>query len=295
MKIIECVPNFSEGRDREKIDQIATAILSVKDVKLLNFSMDYDHHRSVFTFIGSPESVFFGAMAACTKAVEIIDMRKHSGVHPRIGAVDVAPFVPLSGADMCDAIAVAHRFGRKFGEKNRIPVYFYGEAALHRERKELSYIRRGGYERLHEKIHHPDWIPDAGPAVFNARSGAAVVGARMPLIAFNVNLNTDDLAVAKNIAGVIRQSGGGLKHVMAIGVPLKSRKIVQVSMNLTNYRKTSIRTVFEAVKKQALQCGVAIIASELIGLIPEEALEGVSADYLQLATFCADCIIERHL
>ena len=224
MKIIECVPNFSEGRDREKIDQIAESILSVVGVKLLNFSMDCDHNRSVFTFIGSMESIFSGAMASCTKAVEIIDMRKHSGVHPRLGAVDVAPFVPLSGADMADAVAVAHRFGREFGEKNRIPVYFYGEAALHPARKALPHIRRGGYESLKEKIHHPDWIPDAGPAIFNARSGAAVVGARMPLIAFNVNLKTDNLAVAKNIARAVRQSSGGLKYVQAIGVPLKQPK-----------------------------------------------------------------------
>ena len=295
MKIIECVPNFSEGCDREKIDQIAKAILSVEDVKLLNFSMDCDHNRSVFTFIGSMESIFSGAMAACTKALEIIDMRKHSGVHPRLGAVDVAPFVPLSGADMDDAVTVAHRFGREFGEKNQVPVYFYGEAALHPARKTLPHIRKGGYESLPEKIHDPEWIPDAGPAVFNARAGATVVGARMPLIAFNVNLNTNNLAAAKKIAALIRQSSGGLKHVQAIGVPLNSRNIVQVSMNLGNYRETSIRTVFEAVKKQASQFGVTIIESELIGLIPEAALEGVSAEDLQLVNFCADCIIETHL
>jgi glutamate formiminotransferase len=292
---MECVPNFSEGRDREKVGAIADAILSIQGVKLLDFSMDSDHHRSVFTFIGSPEDVFTGAMAACKKALDVIDMRKHEGVHPRLGAVDVVPFVPLGGADMQDAVALAHRFGREFAGKNRIPVYFYGEAALHPKRKELSEIRRGGYEKLKEKIKDPRWQPDAGPSVFNDRAGATVVGARMPLIAFNVNLNTGDLAIAKTIAAAIRQSGGGLKHVMAIGVPLKSRKIVQISMNLTNYRETSVRTVFDAVKKQVSQQGAAILESEFIGLVPEAALEGVSADYLQSSRFSADCIIETHL
>jgi len=295
MKVIECVPNFSEGRDRKKVNAIADAILSVREVKLLDFSMDGDHHRSVFTFIGSPEDLFMGAMAACTKALDVIDMREHEGVHPRLGAVDVVPFVPLSGSDMQDAVALAHRFGREFAGKSRIPVYFYGEAALHHSRKELSEIRRGGYEKLKEKIKDPRWQPDEGPSAFNERSGATVVGARMPLIAFNVNLNTGDLALAKNIAAAIRQSGGGLKHVRAIGVPLKSRKIVQISMNLTNYRETSIRAAFDAVKKQASQSGVPILESELIGLMPEEALEGISADYLQLTNFCTDCIIETHL
>jgi glutamate formiminotransferase len=295
MKIMECVPNFSEGRDREKINAIADVILRVPGVKLLDFSMDCDHHRSVFTFIGSPEDVFAGAMAACKRAIDVIDMREHEGVHPRLGAVDVVPFVPLRGADMRDAVSLAYRFGREFAEGNRVPVYFYGEAALHHGRKELSEIRRGGYEKLKEKIKAPRWQPDAGPSVFNDLSGATVVGARMPLIAFNVNLNTGDLALAKSIAAAIRQSGGGLKHVRAIGVPLKSRKIVQISMNLTNYRETPIRTVFDAVKKHVSQHGVAIIESELIGLIPEEALARVSAEYLQLSNFCPDCVIETHL
>jgi len=295
MKIMECVPNFSEGRDREKVHAIADAILSIREVKLLDFSMDGDHHRSVFTFIGSPEDIFMGAMAACTKAIDVIDMRKHEGVHPRLGAVDVVPFVPLSGADMQDAVAIAHRFGREFAKKSRVPVYYYGEAALHHGRKELSEIRRGGYEKLKEKIKDPRWQPDVGPAFFNDRSGAAVVGARMPLIAFNVNLNTENLILAKDIAGTIRQSGGGLKHLKAIGVPLKSRRIVQVSMNLTNYRVTSVRAAFDAVKKRAALSGVPILESELIGLIPEEAIEGTPPDYLQLSNFSDDCIIETHL
>jgi glutamate formiminotransferase / 5-formyltetrahydrofolate cyclo-ligase len=295
MKIIECVPNFSEGQDRAKIDKIADALLSIRGISLLDFSMDPDHHRSVFTFIGSPESVFSGAMAACTKAIELIDMREHSGVHPRIGAADVVPFIPLTGAKMQDAVSVAHRFGRKFGEEFRIPVYFYGEAALNPSRKELPEIRRGGYEGLREKMIDPHWLPDAGFSAFNERAGAMVIGARMPLIAFNVNLNTGDLHVAQDIAKAIRQSSGGLKHVKAIGVPLKSRNIVQVSMNLTNYRETSVYTAFDAVKEQASQRGASIIESELIGLIPEEALQGRPIDDLKLSNFCTDCIIETHI
>jgi len=294
MKTLECVPNFSEGKDGNKVHAIAHAIQSVQGVKLLDFSMDGDHHRSVFAFIGSPENVLAAALAACTKALNVIDMRKHQGVHPRIGAIDVVPFVPLQGTDMKNAVEVAHRFGREFGEKTGVPVYFYGEAALNPARANLSDVRRGGYEGLKEKIRDPLWRPDAGPAVFNERSGAVIVGARMPLIAFNVNLKSDHLDVAKNIARSIRESNGGLKHVKAMGVPLRSRKIVQVSMNLTNYRETSILMAFDAVKKQASQAGVTVLESELIGLIPEEALKNVSVEYLQLSGFRPECVIETH-
>jgi len=295
MKIIECIPNFSEGCDKENVHKIADALLATRGIKLIDFSMDADHHRSVFTFIGSPGNVLSGAMAACTRAVELIDLRRHSGVHPRLGAVDVVPFVPLRGAKMEDAVTVARRFGKEFGKKNNIPVYFYGEAALNPSRRELADIRRGGYEKLRERLEDPHWFPDAGPSAFNERAGATVVGARMPLIAFNVNLNTNDLHLAQDIARAIRQSNGGLQHVKAIGVPLKSRNIVQVSMNLTNYKETSMRMVYDTVKNQATQRGSTIMESELIGLIPEDALEGVSPDYLQLSNFCADCIIETHL
>jgi len=205
------------------------------------------------------------------------------------------PFVPLKDTDMKDATEVAHRFGWEFAAKNHVPVYFYGEAALDPARVNLSDVRRGGYEGLKEKIEEPRWKPDAGPAVFNERWGAVIVGARVPLIAFNVNLNTDDLSLAKHIARTVRQSGGGLSHVKAMGVPLSSRNIVQVSMNLTDYRETSIRTAFDAVKQKASESGVAILESELIGLIPEEAMAGNSSEYLQLSQFCQDSIIESHL
>lgn len=295
MKIIECVPNFSEGRDRKKIDSIVSALSAVEDVRLLDVCIDADHNRTVLTFIGTPEAVTKGALAACERAVDLIDMRKHRGVHPRIGAVDVVPFVPLKGAGMKDAVEVAHRFGKAFGKRKKVPVYFYGEAALNPARRELPDVRKGEYEALKTRFDNTLWMPDAGPADFNPRSGAVAVGAREPLIAFNINLATDNLQAAKDIACSIRQSSGGLQHVKAIGVPLKSRNIVQVSMNLTNFRVTSLRTVFDAVKEKATQSGVSILESELVGLIPEEALEGITAEYLQMSRFCAECIIETYL
>ena len=295
MKIIECVPNISEGRNRESIDSIVEALSLVDGVKLLDLCVDADHNRTVLTFIGSPENIEKGAAAACDRALTLIDMCSHRGVHPRIGAVDVVPFVPLKGATMKDAVETAHRFGRAFGERNKIPVYFYGDAALHPRRRELPDIRRGGYEALMERLGDPLWIPDAGPACFSPCSGAVAVGAREPLIAYNINLATDDLKAAETIARSIRQSNGGLPHVKAMGVPLKSRKIVQVSMNLTNYKVTSLRTVFDTVKEMASHCGILILESELVGLIPEEAIKDVSPEYLRLSKFCAECIIETHL
>ncbi len=295
MKIIECVPNFSEGKDKDKVRSIVSAASEADSAKVLDFSMDVDHNRSVLTIAGTPDGVVRAASAACDRALELIDMEKHSGVHPCIGAVDVVPFTPIKNISMKETVGIARSFGRSFGKRNNIPVYFYGEAALDLKRRELSDIRRGGYRELLKKINDPLWVPDAGPAVFNSRGGAAVVGARSPLIAFNINLFTENLEIAQNIARSIRYSSGGLKGVKAIGVPLRSRKIVQVSMNLTNYRETSIREVFDTVKKEALDYGVTILESELIGLIPGAAFEDVKADYLKLSGFSSDRIIETHL
>ena len=294
MKILECIPNFSEGKNKDTINKIVEELRRASGVKILNFSMDEDHNRSVITFIGTPDDVGRGASVLCDKALELIDMRKHSGVHPRNGAVDVVPFVPIKEVDMNEATAVAHRFGRAFAERNNVPVYFYGEAALDPSRKSLAFLRKGGYETLKDKINDLLWLPDAGPAVFNTRSGATAVGARNPLIAFNINLDTDNIDIAGKIAKSIRESSGGLKHVQAIGVLLKSRNIVQVSMNLTNYKETSIRKVFDAVKEKARESGVDILESELIGLLPQNALEGVTAKYLQLRDFREKRIIETH-
>ena len=295
MKILECVPNFSEGQDKKKIDAIASALQKVSGVRLLDTCTDSDHNRTVFTFIGSPEDIERGAAAACDKALEVIDMREQQGVHPRIGAEDVVPFIPLKNAVMADAVETARRFGRAFAGRNRLPVYFYGEAALVEEHRELPHIRKGGYEALEKRMKDPMWAPDTGPHALNERSGATAVGARDFLVAYNINLASADLEVARKIASTIRFSSGGMRHVKAIGVPLKSRRIAQVSMNLTNFRETSVKAVFDRVKAEAARYGVDILESELIGLIPEEALKDVTPQYLLLRDFSEDRIIERHL
>lgn len=294
MKIIECVPNISEGWNKKKVLEIAGALNAFPGVKLLDICMDRDHHRGVLTFIGPPDAMQEAALAVCGRALESIDMREHTGAHPRIGAVDVVPFVPLGEATMRDAVRVAQGFGRAYGERNRIPVYFYGEAARVPWKRELSDIRRGGYEALRERMSDPRWMPDAGPAVFHERSGATAVGARIPLIAFNINLKSGDLALAQNIARTIRQSGGGLPFVKALGIPLKSRKLAQVSMNLTDYRVTSVRTVFERVREVAARHGIEILESELIGLIPQAALAGTTPGDLKLRGFSDTKILETH-
>ncbi len=295
MKILECVPNFSEGKDAGTIDAIALALQEVEGVRLLNVCTDPDHNRSVFTFIGSPETIERGAAAVCDKALELIDMREQQGVHPRIGAVDVVPFIPLKNASMADAVETAHRFGRAFAIRNGLPVYFYGEAAFVEERRELPHIRKGGYEALQKRMEAPQWVPDAGPCILNERSGATAVGARDFLVAYNVNLDSSNLEIARKIAETIRYSSGGMKHVKAIGVPLKSRGIVQVSMNLTHFRETPVKEVFDRVRAEADRHGVRVLESELIGLIPEEALVGVTPKDLMLRDFSEDRIIERHI
>jgi glutamate formiminotransferase len=294
MKIIECIPNFSEGRDPGIITAIADAAASIAGVRVLDFSMDCDHNRSVLTFIGTPESVLNGAIAACGRAAELIDMRGHSGVHPRIGAVDVVPFVPLEDAQMADAVGIAHRFGHAFAHRHDVSVYFYGEAALSPERKRLADVRKGQYEGLRDRMDVPAWRPDAGPVRVNPRLGATAVGARKPLIAFNINLDSDDIELAREIARSIRHSSGGLPHLQALGVFLESRNIAQVSMNLADYEVTSVRTVFDAVRKKAAEGGVDILESELIGLIPRAALEGITPKQIKLIDFSEERIIENH-
>ena len=229
MKIIECVPNFSEGRDSKKIAAIARVFKSFPGVRLADFSGDADHNRSVFTFLGKPEDVLEAALAACGKALKLIDMREQAGVYPRLGAVDVVPFIPLGKAKMKDAVDLAHAFGQQLYERFGVPVYFYGHAAIVPGRKELADVRHGGYEALQSKMINPDDAPDMGKPEFNAQSGATVVGAREPLVAYNINLASDDLRLARNVASQIREKNGGLEHVRAIGIILKSRGIAQVS------------------------------------------------------------------
>jgi glutamate formiminotransferase len=295
MKILECVPNFSEGRDEKKVEEIVAEVRKISGVKLLDYFSDSDHNRTVVTFIGDPEGVKQAALRSSLRALEGIDMRTHTGGHPRLGAVDVVPFVPIRGMGMKEAAGIAHQFGREFGEIGEVPVYFYGEAATDPRRKKLADIRKGEYEGLREKLSIPGWEPDAGARTFNPKSGATVVGARFPLIAFNVNLRTQNLDFAKRVARKIRESSGGIPSVQALGVELKERRMVQVSMNLTDYRRTSIPKVVEFIRAEIAGTGVEIAETELVGVLPLEALEDVVREYLKMPEFTPEQVIETHL
>jgi glutamate formiminotransferase len=295
MKILECVPNFSEGRDEKKVEEIVAEVQKISGVKLLDYFSDSDHNRTVVTFIGDPEAVKQAALRSSLRALEGIDMRTHTGGHPRLGAVDVVPFVPIRGMGMKEAVGIAHQFGRELGEMGEVPVYFYGEAATDPRRKKLADIRKGEYEGLREKLSIPGWEPDAGTRSFNPKSGATVVGARLPLIAFNVNLRTQNLDFAKRVARKIRESSGGIPSVQALGVELKERRMVQVSMNLTDYRRASIPKVVEFIRAEIAGTGLEIAETELVGLLPLEALEDVVREYLKMPEFTTEQVIETHL
>lgn len=295
MKIIECVPNFSEGCDLKKIGSIARVLKAFPKIHLIDYSGDSDHNRSVFTFLGQSEDVLEAALAASARALKLIDMRGQTGVHPRLGAVDVVPFIPLGKTKMADAVNLAHLFGRQLYDRFGVPVYYYGKAALVPERGELANVRRGGYEALEDKMKNPADAPDVGKPEFNSRAGATAVGARELLVAYNINLNCDDLRLAQKIASLIREKNGGLKHVRAIGVILKSRQLAQVSMNLTNCRETPFKVIYEQVEKLAAERGVEILESELIGLAPKCAFVGTKPKNLKLVNFDKDCLLETHL
>ncbi|MBW1659669.1 MAG: glutamate formimidoyltransferase [Deltaproteobacteria bacterium] len=295
MKVLECIPNISEGKDKEKIDRILSALKPFEAVKCLNVSSDKDHNRSVITLLGPAEDVPKAMMALALAAIEQIDMQHHRGSHPRIGAVDVVPFVPIRGMEMSEAVEIAHRFGKELGEKAGIPVYFYEEAALREDRRNLADVRRGQYEGLPEKLKRPDGAPDAGVAEFNPEAGATIVGARPPLIAFNVNLHTNDKKIADAIARAVRYKTGGFKAVKAMGVALEDKGMVQVSMNLVNFKETPIHRVVETIRFEAARYGVQIAECELIGLTPMASLEEIVRFYLQIPDFSVDQIIESHL
>jgi len=292
-QLIECIPNFSEARRPEVIDQIVAAIQSVSDVKLLDRSSDLDHNRTVLTFAGSPAGVEEAAFRAIKTAAELIDLNQHTGAHPRIGATDVVPFVPLSGISMDDCVALAKRLGQRVGEELSIPVYLYEAAATRPERANLENIRKGQYEGLKTEIESdPNRAPDFGPAKLGT-AGATVIGARNPLIAFNVYLTTDDTSIAKKIAKAVRHSSGGLRHVKGLGLLVDGR--AQVSMNLTNFHETPIARAVEFIRREAQRYGVGIHHSELVGLIPQEALVDAAVWYTQLDSFSPEQILENRL
>lgn len=292
-QLIECIPNFSEARRPEVIDQIVAAIESVSEVKLLDRSSDFDHNRTVLTFAGSPAGVEEAAFRAIKTAAELIDLDNHTGEHPRIGATDVVPFVPLSNASMDDCIAIAKRLGQRVGSELSIPVYLYEAAATRPERTNLENIRKGQYEVLKSEIEsNENRKPDFGPSKL-PKAGATVIGARNPLIAFNVYLTTDDVDIAKKIAKAVRQSSGGLRYVKGLGLLVDGR--AQVSMNLTNFRETPIARVVEFIRREAERYGVAIHHSELVGLIPQDALIDAAVWYTQLDGFDKLQILESRL
>jgi glutamate formiminotransferase len=295
MAIIECIPNVSEGRRAEVVDRLAEAIRAVPGVRLLDYSSDPSHNRSVFTLIGDAAGVKAASLALFEHALAAIDLRIHRGEHPRLGAVDVVPFVPIEGVTMAECVALAKDVGAEVASQFSLPVFLYEEASSDPLRKNLEDIRRGEFEGLAEKMKGPGWAPDFGPAAPHASGGATVIGARMPLIAYNINLNTDRLDVAKKIAAAIRHSSGGMRYVKAAGFMLEDRRLAQVSMNLTNYEKTPIFRVFEMVKREAERYGVSILESEIVGLVPSAALLSAAEYYLQIQGFSAEQILENKL
>ena len=295
MTLIECVPNVSEGRRAEVIDRLASSIQQVSGVRLLDHSSDPTHNRSVFTFAGEAQPVGDAVLALFESAVASIDLRSHSGAHPRVGAVDVVPFIPLAGASMHDCVVLARATAATVASRFAIPMFLYEEAASTDGRRNLADIRRGEFEGLAAKLLRPEWKPDYGPSAPHPTAGATVIGARAPLIAFNVNLTTSHLETAKAIAAVVRQSSGGLPFVKALGIALEHRGVAQVSMNLTNYQKTPILRAFEAVRQEAERRGTAVLESELIGLVPEAALPPDPERSLQLTGFNLNQVLEHRL
>ena len=293
--IVECVPNFSEGRNIQTIESIADCYRDKADVKLLDYTMDADHNRSVITAIGAPQALAEAVFDSIKRAAELIDLSKHRGGHPRIGAADVIPFVPLRNMDMATAVLIACSLGKRVGEELGIPVFLYEEAANLAERKNLADIRRGGFEGLGSKMHLAEWQPDFGPSQPHPMAGACAIGARLPLCAFNINLRTDNLEIAQEIARKIRFSNGGMKYCKAIGVMLEHRNQAQVSVNLTDYTQTAIWQVFEAVQVEAAQHNIEIAGSELIGLAPAQALLDCAEHYLKLENFSVNKILDFHI
>jgi glutamate formiminotransferase len=293
-KILLCEPNISEGRNQAVVEQVAEAVRSVPGVKLIDYSSDPDHNRSVFTYLGEPADVLEATKRLAAAAFELIDMRTHKGSHPRQGAVDVAGFIPVRGVESAEAVEIARQLGRYVGALG-VPVYYYEDAATRPERKSLPDIRKGEYEALAAKLEQPEWAPDEGPAVFNAKSGALVTGARFPLIAFNVNLRTGDVSIADKIAKAVRHVSGGYRYVRAMGLLLEDKGMAQVSMNLINYTRTPIPRVLETIRAEAARYGVAIAGTELVGPVPLGALEEVARYYLQVHEFSTEQIIELAL
>lgn len=294
MKIVQCVPNFSEGKDLAKVEEIVSVIKNKPGYKLISYEPDPNYNRTVVTLVGDPEAIYEAVIALVAKTTELIDLTKHHGEHPRMGAMDVIPFVPIHGITMQECVEIARKLGSELAERFNIPIFLYEEAATCSERVNLADIRRGEFEGMAKKLKNAKWQPDFGQNL-HPTAGVIAVGARFPLIAYNINLGTADISIANAIAKTIRHSSGGFRYIKAGAAALEDKGIVQVTMNITNYQKTSVYRVFEAVKIEAKRYGVPILGSEIIGLIPLEALTQSLAYYLGLTDFNEKKVLEAHL
>lgn len=294
-KIVECVPNFSEGRDLIKIDRIVAPFRARAGVKLLDYSNDEDHNRLVVTLVGEPEALRDAVIEAIGVAVELIDLNHHQGQHPRMGAVDVVPFIPIKNVTMDEAVSLSREVGEKVAGLYHLPVFLYEKSATAPHRENLAAVRKGEFEGMAEKIKLPEWQPDFGPADRHPTAGTVAIGARMPLVAYNINLSTDNLEIATKIARNIRHINGGLRYVKAMGVELKERNITQVSISMTDYTRTALYRAFELVRIEARRYGVTIIGSEIVGLVPMEALIDTASYYLGLENFSMQQVLELRI
>lgn len=294
-KIMECVPNFSEGRDLQKIDKIVAPFRGNQGVKLLDYSNDEDHNRLVVTVVGEPEPLRDAVLEAIGVAVELIDLNHHQGQHPRMGAVDVVPFIPIRNVTMEEAVALSKEVGKEVAKRYNLPVFLYEKSASAPHRENLAAVRKGEFEGMAEKIKQPEWHPDFGLAERHPTAGTVAIGARMPLVAYNINLNTPSLEIAHDIAKKIRFIGGGLRYCKAMGVELKDRGITQVSINMTDYTRTALYRAFELVRVEARRYGVSIVGSEIIGLVPMEALIDTASYYLGLENFSMEQVLEARM
>ena len=294
-KIMECVPNFSEGRDLQKIDKIVAPFRGKQGVKLLDYSNDEDHNRLVVTVVGEPEPLRDAVLEAIGVAVELIDLNHHQGQHPRMGAVDVVPFIPIRNVTMEEAVALSKEVGKEVAKRYNLPVFLYEKSASAPHRENLAAVRKGEFEGMAEKIKQTEWHPDFGLAERHPTAGTVAIGARMPLVAYNINLNTPSLEIAHDIAKKIRFIGGGLRYCKAMGVELKDRGITQVSINMTDYTRTALYRAFELVRVEARRYGVSIVGSEIIGLVPMEALIDTASYYLGLENFSMEQVLEARM
>ena len=292
---MECVPNFSEGRDLQKIDKIVAPFRGKQGVKLLDYSNDEDHNRLVVTVVGEPEPLRDAVLEAIGVAVELIDLNHHQGQHPRMGAVDVVPFIPIRNVTMEEAVALSKEVGKEVARRYNLPVFLYEKSASAPHRENLAAVRKGEFEGMAEKIKQPEWHPDFGLAERHPTAGTVAIGARMPLVAYNINLNTPSLEIAHDIAKKIRFIGGGLRYCKAMGVELKDRGITQVSINMTDYTRTALYRAFELVRVEARRYGVSIVGSEIIGLVPMEALIDTASYYLGLENFSMEQVLEARM